>query len=480
MFGRGSRGSGRVGALRSTFAFAAAAVIVAGCTSTAATASSSPNQTPTPTPTALQTPTVEPTAWPSGEVTEYSVIKGTAALAQPAADSGAAEGTRIDSFALSLLARMDSDGNLCMSPTSIALALAMIRPGAHGTTAAQMDTILGQLGAPGQEAQMVALLNQLRGQVYYIDDEGYPLPATSTPNPSQPDPILLLTVANQLFSQKDMPVEQAYLDALSSTYGAGIGQLDFNNDPESARLTINKWASDNTKGRIQNVLQQGDVNTDTRIALANAIYLKANWRDKFDPAKTAPGNFTTAKGAKVSVPMMSNELWMDYAAGSGYKAVRVPLDAMSSLAMTFVIPDNMAAFQAGLTAQKLDSILGSMKTYDVSLWLPKFSVESRFDLASVLSSMGMTDLFTPGVADLTGINTTEQLFIQSVIHQANMDVDEQGVTAAAVTVALGLGGAAEPPPHVDLHVDHPFLYFIRDRESGAILFMGRVNDASVK
>jgi serpin B len=277
-----------------------------------------------------------------------------------------------------------------------------------------------------------------------------------------------------------MSLEQAYLDALSSTYGAGVGLLDFQNAPESARLTINKWASDNTKGRIPDVLQPGDVQPATRIALANAIYLKANWGDKFDPAKTAPGQFTTSTGTKVTVPLMSKEMVYQYAQGSGYRTIDMPLELVSSLSMTFIVPDDMATFQAGLTQAKFNSIIGSMSTYDVSLWLPKFSVESRFDLAGVLAAMGMPSAFNADTADLSGITTDEKLFLDKIIHQANMDVDEEGVTAAAVTVALGLGGAGQPPPHVDFRVDKPFLYFIRDRDSGAILFMGRVNDASVK
>jgi serpin B len=410
----------------------------------------------------------------------YDIVKGKVSLAKPAGDDGTAAGARISDFGLDLLRRLDSNGNLCVSPASIALALAMVRAGAKGTTASQMDTVLHQFGAAGQEAQIVALMNQLRGQTLYIDADGVPLEPGVTPDPAQPDPVLLLTIANQLFSQKGMSLEQAYLDALSSTYGAGVGLLDFNNDPESARLTINKWASDNTKGRIPNVLQPGDIQPATRIALANAIYLKANWRDKFDPKDTKPAPFTTAAGTKVSVPTMSMEMWDQYGAGPGYRVVDLPLEVTSSLSMTFIVPDDMAAFIPTLNSAKLGAVLGSMSTHDVSLWLPKYSVESRFDLASLLAAMGMPALFDSTAADLSGITKDEKLFIDKVIHQANIDVDEEGVTAAAVTVAVGLGGAAEAPPHVDFKIDKPFLYFIRDRKSGTILFIGRVNDPTTK
>jgi serpin B len=482
---RGRGGRPRRGRRGRSIVLAALALIVAACGSSA-TVSPEASQGATPTPLVTSSPTVpapsaaptestEPTL-PPGHVVSYDVMMGQAKPVAPADDDGAASGASIDAFAFDLFAHLDSSGNLCYSPTSIALSLAMVRAGARGTTATQMDAVLHQFGASGQEAEIAALLQNLRSEILYVDGDGMPLDPGSTPNPAQPDPVLLLTVANQLFSQKGMSVESAYLDALSSTYGAGMALLDFRNDPESARLTINKWASDNTKGRIPNVLQPGDVQRLTRIALANAMYLKANWQDKFDPANTRPGPFTTAAGSQVSVPMMSQQMVYSYGAGTGYRAIKVPFEALSSLSMVFVVPDDMASFQSQLTASKFASILGSLKRYDVSFWLPKYSVQSRVDLATVLEAMGMPDLFSAQKADLSGITTDEQLFIDRVIHQANMDVDEEGVTAAAVTISLGLGGAAEPPPHVDFKVDKPFLYFIRDEKSGAILFMGRIDD----
>ncbi len=478
MLHRGFTTSGSAGGLRAALTVAAAAIIVAGCGGAAATPETI-YVTPAP---AADTPTPEAsgTPWPSGQVMEYDIVKGKAPLVAPAADDGAAAGARINSFGLALLQRLDANSNLCASPLSIVLALAMVRSGAGGQTATQMDAVLSQFGASGQEAEIVALLKQLRSEAIYVDKDGMPLGPGATPDPASPDPVFQLTVANQLFSQKGLSIEQAYLDALSSTYDAGVGQLDFMNDPDSARLTINKWASDNTRGRIPNVLQPGDITPAVRIALANAIYLKANWFTKFDPTKTAPAPFTTAAGTKVSVPTMAIRMPFQYGSGAGYRMVDVPLEMMSSLTMTFIVPDDMAAYSAGLDAAKLNAAIKAMTTYDVNLWLPKYSVESRFDVAGLLAAMGMLDLFDPNKADLSGITKEETLFIQKVIHQANIDVTEEGVTAAAVTVALGLGGAGEPPPHVDFRVDKPFLYFIRDKKSGAILFMGRVNDPTTK
>ena len=151
--------------------------------------------------------------------------------------------------------------------------------------------------------------------------------------------------------------------------------------------------------------------------------------------------------------------------------------------MTIVVPDSMASFVAGLTAGKLAAIEATTQKYDVDLTLPRFSAETRVDLASLLAAMGMPTLFDPNGADLSGITTVEKLYVAKVIHQANIDVVEQGTTAAAVTVVSIRAGAAPAeatPRHVQFHVNRPFLYFIREESTGAVLFMGRIDDPSAK
>jgi serpin B len=151
--------------------------------------------------------------------------------------------------------------------------------------------------------------------------------------------------------------------------------------------------------------------------------------------------------------------------------------------MTIVVPDDMASFVTGLTSEKLAAMTSGAKQYLVSLTLPRFSVETRTDLAAQLAAMGMPALFDPSAADLSGITRDEQLFIAKVIHQANIDVVEQGTTAAAVTIAVGQAtavGPAEGIQAVTFKVDRPFIYLIREQSTGAVLFMGRVADPSTK
>ena len=423
-----------------------------------------------------------PTVWPSPLTTTapegFQIALGNAKLLAAAADAGVLAGTEINDFGFDLLRRLSSQGNLCASPTSIALALAMVRPGAGGLTATEMDKVLHSFGTPSQASETVALLHALQAATFYDDSEFYSADPLATPNHTGKVPAVELDVSNAVFSQNGMHLEQAYLNSLSSGFGAGVGLVDYATNAEAARLTINKWASNRTKGRVPNILSPGDIDATTRIALVNAIYFKAIWENQFEPSLTKNLPFTRPDGSKVSVPTMAMETEYQYSAGTGYRAVQIPF--LASASMTIVVPDNMSSFVNGLSAAQLTTISSHASTYIVDLTLPKFSNDSRVDLATLLKAMGMTTAFDPSSADLSGITTDEKLFLDKVIHQANIDVDEQGTTAAAVTVVGGRGGAGEPPPRVAFHINKPFLYFIRENTTGAVLFMGRIDDPSVK
>jgi serpin B len=410
---------------------------------------------------------------------------GTAPLVAPADDMGALAGTEINDFGIDLLRQLDSSGNLCASPTSIALALAMVRAGARGQTATEMDKVLHDFGTTGQASEIVALIQALQAVTTYDDSDFESDDPDATPDETGKTPVQELDVSNAVFSQKDMTLEQAFLDSLSSSFGAGVGLVDYIKDPEAARQIINQWASERTKGRIPEILKAGDVDTDTRIALANAIYLKAAWADPFDPDATKSLPFTRADGSKVSVPTMAMGALFGYAAGKGYRAIDLPMGGDgSSLSMTIVVPDDMTSFVKGLTAAQLAGIESGLSTYNVDLTLPRFSANTRFDLSDILAAMGMPTAFNKNLADFSGITTDEPLYIQHVIHQANIDVVEEGTTASAVTVVEGGKGSCgdcakpTPPPHVVLHINKPFLYFIQEDYSGAVLFMGRIDDPS--
>jgi serpin B len=427
------------------------------------------------------------------------------AAADPA-DATTAAGS-INAFGLDLFRAMLADPeldlgakNVVFSPTSIALALAMARAGARGDTATEMDATLNTTGwealGPGLNALDRALASR---NGTWEDNEG--------------TRELALRIANASYGQRGWDIEQAYLDAISAAFGAGLRLVDFAADPEAARQTINAWVNDQTATRIPELLIQGDIRAVTRVVLVNAIYLKAAWEERFWDHDTETATFTRWDGSRVAVPMMhrlggggAGTRPIPHAQGNGWRAVELMYQGPRStpLAMTLIVPDDLAAFEDRLTTSQLTRItvaLGHQRQdfetgvtcppsfesgcfpYTLDLFVPRFGIETRADLKVVLGALGMTRAFDPARADLTGIHVPEgpddRLYISKIIHQANIDVDEKGTEAAAATAVIGdTGGGPSPLKEISLRLDRPFLFFLRDVETGAVLFMGRVTDPS--
>jgi len=391
----------------------------------------------------------------------HSTVARIAADPADAAHAGAA----INAFGLDLYARIAATpGNLVFSPASIALALGMARAGARGQTAAEMDAVLHNLAAdanPGWLNALDAALAQRSGT--FKDASGQGL-------------TVALRIANAPFAQKDMALEQTYLDALASRYGAGLRLVDYISATEAARKAINGWVGDQTDQRIPELLVPGILTRDTRLTLVNAIYVKAAWQDPFETSATASGTFTRADGKAVTIPLMHETTSLRYAKGNGWQAVEIPYVG-GSLAMTVILPDTLTTFERGLDAGTLDQITGALAATPVTLALPKFSIETKAQLADLLRALGMPTAFTAG-ADFSGITEATQLAISDVIHQANIDVDEKGTTAAAAT-AVVLRATGMPAQPMTVTVDHAFLFALRDVPTGAVLFLGRVADPSI-
>ena len=389
------------------------------------------------------------------------VVEGHVARANVSAADAAQAAGAIDAFGLDLYRQTIGSGNAVMSPASIALALAMARAGARGDTAAQMDAVLHAFGSDANANGVNSLQQALAA-----------LNGTFTDGKGDKHE-LTLRIANAPFAQRDMSLEPAYIDALSARFGAGIRLVDYKTNSEAARILINGWVSDQTEKRIPELLAQGTIDASTRLALVNAVYLKAPWQNPFDATATHDATFTRADGSQVQVPTMSGTLEVSYAAGSNWQAVQLPY-AGGSLAMTVILPSDIASIESTFDAAAFAQITGALQTHDVVLSLPKFKVETKIELAAVLAAMGMRDAFG-GAADFSGITTAEQLYISAVIHQANIDVDEKGTEAAAAT-AVVMKASAVPGAPVTLNVNHPFIFALRDTTTGAILFLGRVAD----
>lgn len=395
----------------------------------------------------------------SGGAARAAVTSGEASNMTQTAASDLVQGNNAFAFVLYHAVRGQGE-NLILSPYSISLALAMTYAGARGDTERQMaDTLHFAL----PQDQLAQAFNAFDASLPHASGTG------------SRDEEFRLNVANALWGQEGYPFRAAYLDLVSQNYGAGLQFADFMADPEAARQRINTWISDQTQERIQDLIQEGVLTTDTRLVLTNAIYFKASWAMQFDPNLTQDGPFTLLDGSQVTVPMMAESEHLGYVAGDGVQAVVLPY-VRDRMAMMILLPEReqFDAFESdGFTADEFSTLLDGIAWQEVVLTLPRFEYEAKFGLADTLKGMGMVDAFNPDLADFSGMSDQRDLFISDVLHKAFVKVDETGTEAAAST-AVVMGVTSAPMQPVEVHVDHPFLYLIYDQQTGAILFMGRV------
>ncbi|MDA0676817.1 MAG: serpin family protein [Chloroflexi bacterium] len=367
-----------------------------------------------------------------------------------------------DEFALELYRQLatDNTGNLFMSPYSVSAALAMTYAGARGNTATEMaDTLHFNL----RDRQLHTAFNQLD---QLLAARGSDLP---------PDQKFTLNIANSIWGQQGFKFESAFLDTLAENYGAGMRLVDYSTQAEFARQTINEWVEDNTNGRIKDLIPQGALDEQTVLVLANAIYFKAAWAREFNADLTARGDFHTLKDGTVKADMMHQTDMFNFADADGYTAIEIPYVGQET-SMIVLVPDEgkFTSFESSLDAAKLARVMNDMRYTNVDLKFPKFSYESKFMLPRVLKQLGMLDAFDPFEADFSGMRTPPpSLLITDVIHQAFVAVDEQGTEAAAATAVIISNTSISLDP-VELTVNRPFIYLIRDVPTNTILFTGRV------
>jgi serpin B len=364
-------------------------------------------------------------------------------------------------FAADLYQALRGDqANLFYSPLSISIALAMTYAGARGETAEQMaETMHYDLAQPGLHAALNSLDLLLAGRgegAKGKDGKGF-----------------RLNVVNAIWGQRDYHFETAYLDTIAVNYGAGVRLLDYVKEPDNSRKIINQWVSDQTEQRIKDLIPAGVIDNMTRLVLTNAVYFNAAWANPFAKEATRAGDFLCADGATVKKQMMSANESFGYASGDGWQLVELPYDR-NELAMDIILPDEggWTAFEDDLTAERLAGMLAEIQSQQVQLTMPKFEFENEFSLGRTLAAMGMPVAFT-GDADFSGITGKRDLHIGEVIHKSFVAVDEAGTEAAAAT-AVVMRLTAMPAEPVVVNVDRPFVFLIRDLETGVVLFMGRV------
>lgn len=379
-----------------------------------------------------------------------------AELAQAVAGNGA--------FALDLYRQAaTSDGNKVLSPYSLSTGLAMTWAGARGDTAAQLATALHFTLSPERQH---AAFNALALALATRADGSQDHPLEEDPLPFQ------LEVANSLWAMDGLRWETPFLDALAVNYDAGLNVENFAAAPDAARATINAWIEARTTGRIPELFASGAITRDTRLVLANAITFSASWDQLFEPSATAARAFFIGESS-VDVPTLHRKsTHFRYGEGAGYRAVELPYDG-GDLAMLVIEPDDLSAFEATLSSATLAAVIDGLASYDVDLRLPKFRIASPLDLGPHLEALGIVDAFAP-TADFTAMTSDERLAIERVVHQSVISVDERGSEAAAASGVVV--GPVSQPESVELAIDHPFLFVVRDRPTGTILFIGRVVD----
>lgn len=394
------------------------------------------------------------------------------AAVDPAAAAAAAGVVR--AFGADLYRHLSrSAGNLVCSPYSVAVALAMTRNGARGTTATEMDRVLH---APrlsplndGLNA-LEALLEQRGGRVRRADGSAAEV---------------ALWVANSLWGQQDLAWQTAFLDALARHYGAGMRLVDYRADAQGARSKINAWTSEQTHGKIDQLIPQGVLDILTRLVLVNALYLKAPWEYPFEPHLTRVLPFSRADGSTVDVPTMATEIsgarYARYARGNGWQAAELRY-AGNDLAMTVILPDpgSLQALELGVDGDRLTQMIQSLVPIRaLALQLPKWRFRTRARLGDVLAALGMPTAFDRRLADFSGMTVQERLFISAVLHEAFIAVDESGTEAAAATAVVVEWMSAGPTP-ISMVVDRPFLFVIHDLATATPLFVGRVTDPTTQ
>ena len=363
-------------------------------------------------------------------------------------------------FALDLYARLKSaDGNLFFSPYSISTCLGMTYAGARGATAAQMaqtlhfDTNPLRLGAAFGELQQ-----QLNNEP---EKKG-----------------IELNLANGLWGLQDHPFLPTFLKLAQQSYDAHWEQVDFRSHAEAVRTEINDWVDRQTKGKITGLIAPGLLGPATRLVLVNAIYFKGSWMRKFDERATTQAPFTVTPKQKPEVALMNLTADFKYAEVDGLQLLELPY-AGDELGMVVLLPpepEGLNSVEARLNSQALNRWLAQAREQKVAVSLPKFKLAAQFSLAQPLAEMGMTDAFSLQ-ADFSGMDGERDLFLSAVVHKAFVEVNEAGTEAAAATaVVMRSNAVMRPRPTPVFRADHPFLFLIRDRHSGSILFLGRLVD----
>lgn len=357
-------------------------------------------------------------------------------------------------------------GNLLFSPYSIQSALLMAREGAAAETAAQMDRVL-HLGGLERGKAWRALRDSLRpSRLGYGWGRGNRSRTTYE-----------LNVANAVWAQKRYFVKNDFLTPLRDVYRAPLQRVDFA-DAARASRTLNAWAARETRNKIRQIAAPGAIDPLTRLALTNAVYFKAAWANEFAQANTKRADFFGPGGVRSKASLMRCQDQYAYAEVDGVQILWLPY-LMGETAMVVFLPrarDGLKALEESYCAGRLDGWFKAMKSLEVDVSLPRFKFAAQYELKDALAALGMPDALSLAKADFSRVSDKENICIGAVLHKAFISVDEEGTEAAAVTATMmpasAMPGTPENP--IKFRADHPFLFQITHKKTGATLFSGRV------
>lgn len=369
-------------------------------------------------------------------------------------------------FAFDLYSKYKSkDGNIFYSPYSISSALAMAYEGARGKTAEEMQAVFHFPQDAAIRRESFLKIDQIINK----KDKRY-----------------ILNIANALWALKDYKFLDDYFESVEKYYGGKVTNLDFANETEKSRLTINSWVERQTNNKIKDLISQNVLQPITRLVLTNAIYFKGSWLKQFDKKDTKEEGFRISPANKIKAQMMrlsGQKTNFNYGETDSLQILELPYEG-NDLSMLVLLPreDDLKAIEESLNSEKLSEWKNLLRSEEVNVYLPKFKFETKYFMARDFREMGMPAAFTPGIdfggeADFSGMTGNKNLNIDEVVHQAFIDVNEEGTEAAAATaVFMAPGSISIPKPIKIFRADHPFIFLIQDRESGNILFVGRVNN----
>jgi serpin B len=373
----------------------------------------------------------------------------------------------INAFAIDMYAKLADDPkakgkNVFFSPFSIHTALGMTYAGARGETATRMRGAL-RFGVPDRN-----LHDETGALVEGLNEAGR-------------EGAFRLSVANALWARKGEKLLDSFLALNEKSYKAGLERLDFRGDPEGSRKTINTWVEKKTEDKIKDLLPKGIINRETSLILTNAVYFKADWLRPFGKETTHDRPFKPGGGQEIKVPIMYQRASFGYLESGDMQVLEMPYKG-ERMSMVVFLPradDGLPALEKTLDADTLATNMEKLRVMEVEAYLPRFRFESAFKLKDHLSALGMAVAFQARVADFSGINGVPPpvdgcMYIQEALHKAFVAVDEKGTEAAAATAVIMGTTESIPPPAPQFVADHAFLFLVRDKTSGAIVFMGRV------